>query len=89
MPVSGDDWSRLGSEADRWAVFGNNRAFMRMEEGHCGALRLEAARLGEAKARFVCSIYGMRPQVCRDLARGSGGCHAEWTRKRPTAEGSV
>jgi hypothetical protein len=26
---------------------------------------------------FACSIYETRPQVCRDLARGSGACRGE------------
>lgn len=89
VPVTGDDWSRLGATAERWAVFGNNRAFMRMESGHCAALRLEPASLTQPVAKFVCSIYETRPQVCRDLSRGSGECHGEWTLKRDTAAKAV
>lgn len=89
VAVTGDDWSRLGAAAERWAVFGNNRAFMRMEHGHCAALRLESAVETGGVGRFVCSIYETRPQVCRDLARGSGECHGEWTLKRVTAAKAV
>jgi len=89
VAVTGDDWSRLGAAAERWAVFGNNRAFMRMESGHCAALRLEPASLLEPVAKLVCSIYETRPQVCRDLSRGSGECHGEWTLKRVTAAKAV
>tara|TARA_R110002167_G_scaffold255265_2_gene461590 strand:+ start:75 stop:560 length:486 start_codon:yes stop_codon:yes gene_type:complete len=85
VPVKGDDWTRLGPDAVRWAVFVNNRAFMRMVGGHCAALRVEPASAERGAARFVCSIYETRPQVCRDLARGSGECHGEWTLKRTTA----
>ena len=89
VPVKGDDWTRLGPEAERWAVFVNNRAFMRMTEGHCAALRVEPASAETGAARFVCSIYETRPQVCRDLARGSGECHGEWTLKRTSAIASA
>jgi uncharacterized protein len=85
VPVKGDDWTRLGADAERWAVFVNNRAFMRMVEGHCAALRVEPPSEETGAARFVCSIYETRPQVCRELARGSGECHGEWTLKRETA----
>ena len=82
--VTGSDWTRLGDEAERWAVFDNHRAFMRMTGGHCAALRIEPAVVG-SPARFVCSIYERRPQTCRDLGRGSPSCEAEWLRKRETA----
>lgn len=80
MTVTGKDWSRLGDNADRLAVWNNNKAFMRMQDGHCAALRIESAAAG---SRFVCSIYDRRPQTCRDLARGSPQCEADWAQKRP------
>ena len=86
VPVKGADWSRLGAAAEKWAVFVNNRAFMRMESGHCAALGIEPAVVAGEPDRFVCAIYETRPQVCRDLARGSGECHGEWTMKRETAK---
>lgn len=85
VPVTGNDWTRLGPDADKWAVFVSNRVFMRMKQGHCAALQLEAPREGGGTSRFVCSIYETRPQVCRDLARGSAECHGEWTMKREIA----
>jgi Fe-S-cluster containining protein len=45
---------------------------MRMHEGHCQALEIDTQQ-----ERYVCSVYETRPQVCRDLARGSSACLAE------------
>lgn len=45
---------------------------MRMHEGHCSALQLDAPT-----EQYVCTVYDARPQVCRDLARGSPACRAE------------
>ena len=70
--VSGDDHARLGERADELVWFDGNRAYMRMVDGHCGALRVQV-HSGE----FVCDAYETRPQVCRDLARGSGACLGE------------
>ena len=89
VPVTGKDWTRLGAEAERWALFGRNRAFMRMQGGHCAALQLQQPTAGGGAGAFVCSIYLTRPQVCRDLARGSGECHGEWTLKRATAAAAL
>jgi Fe-S-cluster containining protein len=74
--VTGDDYARLGDRAEALAGFVGNRAYMRMEDGHCAALRIEAER-------FVCSAYDVRPDVCRDLARGSRECAGEIATKRP------
>jgi uncharacterized protein len=73
--VTGDDWSRLGAEAERVAHFVENRAFMRMRDGHCAAL--EVRRGADGAADFFCTIYERRPQTCRDLARGSPQCLGE------------
>ena len=70
--MTGDDWERLGDDADRLAHFIGNRAFMKITLHHCAAL--SGDREGGA---FVCSIYERRPQVCRDLERGSPGCEGE------------
>ena len=79
--VTGDDWSRLGADAPRLAHFLGNRAFMRMKAGSCAALDLRAAPDGGAV--FFCTVYDRRPQVCRDLARGSPACEAERARPAP------
>lgn len=73
--VSGDDWTRLGDRADALAHFIGNRAFMRMRDGHCVALEVQPAQDGAPD--YFCTIYERRPQICRDLARGSGECEAE------------
>ena len=83
--VSGDDWTRLGVEAERVAQFIGHRAYLRMTGGHCAALVVTAAPGGAA--RFACSIYAQRPQVCRDLARGSPSCEAEVLVKAGWASG--
>jgi uncharacterized protein len=70
--LSGDDYARLGERAEVLVAFDGVRAHMRMVDEHCGALEVDP-RSGQ----FVCSVYATRPQVCRDLARGSGACLAE------------
>jgi len=73
--VTGADWERLGSDAERVARFIGNRAYMRMVDGHCAALDVRTAPDGGRE--FFCTIYEKRPQVCRDLARGSPECAGE------------
>ncbi len=70
--VSGDDYARLGERADSLVTFDGVRAYMGMVDGHCAALEIDAR-----SRQFVCSAYATRPQVCRDLARGSGACLGE------------
>jgi uncharacterized protein len=77
VPVSGDDHARLAGSADRLVTWVENRAYMRIEEGHCAALSIDAEH-----ARFVCAVYDERPQVCRDLERGSPQCAGELAAKR-------
>lgn len=84
MRVTGADWTRLGDDAERVAHFAGrgNEAFMRMSAGHCAALavRLTAAGEGENAGgvrEFFCTLYEYRPQICRDLARGSPECAGE------------
>jgi hypothetical protein len=79
--VTGDDWARLGAEAERVARFIGNRAFMKMTGGHCAALERRAAADESGAAEFFCTVYARRPQVCRDLGRGSSQCEAELMRK--------
>lgn len=70
--VTGADHDRLGDRADELVWFDGIHAYMRMTEGHCGALLIEPA-----SGRFVCSAYATRPAVCRELERGSGACRGE------------
>jgi Fe-S-cluster containining protein len=73
--VSGDDWSRLGDDAERVARFAGQNAYMRMRSGHCLALQVTTKR-GQLPL-FFCEIYSTRPQICRDLKRGSPQCEGE------------
>lgn len=75
VPVRGEDWSRLADAAERVAHFIGNRAFMRMAGGHCAALQVN--RGVDGPSVFFCTVYEHRPQVCRDLARGSPQCEAD------------
>ena len=83
--LSGDDWSRLGSAAERVAHFIGHRAFMRMKDGRCAALELRIFAAGERE--YFCSVYADRPKICRDLERGSPQCEGERMTKglRPAA----
>lgn len=77
--VWGDDWTRLGGAAERLAHFIGNAAYMRMRDGHCAALEIHVATDGARE--YGCSIYERRPQICRDLERGSPECHGELATK--------
>lgn len=70
--VTGNDYERLGDDAETFVQFLGNRAYMRMADGHCAALEV----VREHRA-FVCRVYEQRPQICRDLERGSAQCLGE------------
>jgi Fe-S-cluster containining protein len=72
VPVTGADHARIGARVDELTHFDGNRCYMNMEEGHCAALVIDRAR-----RQFVCSIYDLRPNTCRDLERGSAACRGE------------
>jgi uncharacterized protein len=80
--VTGDDYARMGERAESLVRFDGFRGYLRMTDGHCGALVVDVI-----SGRWMCSAYAVRPQVCRDLARGSGECLAELDAKagRPLA----
>jgi hypothetical protein len=73
--VDGDDWARFGEAAGRVAHFIGHRAYMKMAEGHSAAL--EISPRADGGREFFCTVYAQRPQVCRDLARGSPQCQGE------------
>lgn len=78
--VTGADWERLGVEAERVAHFIGHRAYMRMGTGgRCAALDVRTTAGGARE--FFCTVYERRPQVCRDLARGSPECEGELSAK--------
>jgi uncharacterized protein len=91
VPVSGDDHARLGDAADELVTWVGNRAYLRLEDGHCAALAIETTRPGTSidrgAARFICTVYERRPQICRALERGSPECAGELSTKgeRPVA----
>jgi hypothetical protein len=72
LRVAGVDYERLGEDAESLVVWLGNRAYLRLEDGHCSALRLDPQR-----GLFLCSVYERRPDVCRWLERGSGHCLGE------------
>ena len=78
--VTGADWERLGAEAGRTAHFIGHRAYMKMADGHCAALALRQMP-GGGGPEFFCTVYERRPQICRDLARGSPECEGELASK--------
>lgn len=85
--VTGEDWARLGDEAERWAQFIEHRAYLRMQGGHCAALDIR--RCAHGRVSYFCRIYERRPGVCRELERGSPVCEAERERKVAVAVASV
>jgi Fe-S-cluster containining protein len=70
--VDGDDHARLGEDAERLVAWIGNRAYLRLEDGRCAALAIDAR-----DGRFVCTVYDRRPRVCRELERGSPACEGE------------
>lgn len=73
--VTGDDYARLGGSAEDLVQFIGNRAYMRLVDGHCAALRIETS------GRFACTVYENRPDACREVERGSPQCAGElWTK---------
>ena len=72
MRVTGDDYARMGERAESLVRFDGFRGYLRMTDGHCSALVVDAT-----SGRWMCSAYAVRPQVCRELARASGECLAE------------
>jgi len=78
--VHGDDYARLGDAAEEWTTWSGNRCFMRMEDGHCAALEVDA-ETGEVP----CRIYPLRPTPCRAFERGSPQCLGELTTKADRA----
>ncbi len=76
MRVSGEDFARLGDLAGALVAWSGNRAYMRMRDGRCAALRVDAG-----SGAFVCTAYAVRPRVCRELERGSPECQGELAAK--------
>lgn len=77
MPVTGNDHERLGDEVDELVVFFENRAFLKVVAAAHGTPLLRCAALQVTDGRFACRVYDRRPQICRDLERGSPACAGE------------
>ena len=50
---------------------------MRLERVSGDLQKCVALIIDREHGTFACSIYETRPDVCRDLARGSGECRGE------------
>jgi Fe-S-cluster containining protein len=70
--VFGVDHARMDEHARSFTEFDGHRSWMRMAEGRCAALAIDPVAL-----TYRCSIYAVRPDVCRSLERGSGACRAD------------
>jgi uncharacterized protein len=80
--VSGDDHARLGDDAERLVEWIGNLAFMRLEHVAGSAIhKCAALAIDPVLGTFACSIYETRPEVCRELARGSDACRGELATK--------
>ena len=82
LRVTGDDRERLGDAlAEAFTHFVGHRCYLRVVDDHCAALQVRP------DGSFVCALYEQRPQVCRDLARGSPACNAErWEKVHRTVD---
>lgn len=76
LRVFGVDLDRMDDRAQALTHFLGNRCYLQLDEGHCKALVIDPVA-----RRYVCSIYEMRPDVCRALERGSGQCRGELATK--------
>jgi hypothetical protein len=76
VQIFDEDLATLGPGlVDSLGVLSGTKRFMRMEGGHCVALRRSGAEVG-------CSIYERRPLICRVYAAGG-----EQSRCAPVASG--
>lgn len=77
VPLTPPDRARLGGDGADLIHEEGGAFFMAMVKGRCAALRVGA--------RFSCSIYARRPEVCRELERGTPACAEERLLKRSAA----
>lgn len=75
--VMGDDYERLGDDAEQVTTFIGHRCYMRMDSDHCAQLIIEP------DGHYRCQVYEQRPDVCRALEESSPACEAEQERKAP------
>jgi hypothetical protein len=76
--VTGDDHERL--DDDSLVEWIGNEAYMKLARtngvSHCAALEVRPNG-------YFCTVYERRPEVCRDLERGSAACAGERHAKGP------
>lgn len=70
--VTGSDYSRLEEAAESLVYFIENRAYLRLSDGHCAALNFDVQ-----PGHFSCRVYKHRPETCRELERGGAACLGE------------
>lgn len=78
VPLTAADLVQLGDEGAGLLHHEDGGAYMAMRDGHCAALRV-------GTVVFSCTIYERRPQVCRELERGTPACREERRLKEATA----
>lgn len=66
------DYQRMGDRASEVTRAVDSRRYMRMREGYCAALAIDSDT-----NRFTCTLYDVRPDVCRSLSPGSAMCLSE------------
>lgn len=84
VQVTGEDLQRLGDRAEDLAHFIGHRAYLRMTDGHGAALAIR--RRADGGPEYFCTVYDRRPQICRDLDRGSPSCAGEISAKLARAQ---
>jgi Fe-S-cluster containining protein len=78
VAVTARDKDRLGEKAEQVTQKIGEASFLKMKEGRC-------AELQHRGGDWICGIYKIRPDACRQLERGSPDCLAERALKRRTA----
>jgi Fe-S-cluster containining protein len=76
--VNEPDRVRMGKDAGRFVRTDGSDQYLKMQSYHCIALTVQAGL-------FVCTIYGRRPEICRELERGSPACKEEYELKKDQA----
>ena len=78
VPLTAEDRARLATYPGVLVHEEAGGHYMVMRGGHCAALQVMGGR-------FVCSVYSARPDVCRELERGSPECREERLLKKLVA----
>ena len=82
--VWGEDYARLGDDAENAVTWLGNEAYVRLAPLSVAGVTVSACaslRIEPESGRLLCSVYERRPQTCRELERGSGACAGEREQK--------